>query len=488
MKRVARIDQLPYMRTLFLRSAPQPMLDFLVAFFARLRTKLGWEIVVEVPDSVLMFDDPEPHHRQLKMLRTMGVVSQYYLERKEYADEPRIHSAIVRIGGRQRMGYSGYGKSLFTNNNAWGPAIGEAVERWSLEHYDVSAHDKRILSSRQIQEQSDVSLLDMAGFSPKTRSQDNGQRTYCLSEVSRFACVKADELSHQRNAFVPLQWFSFAHAARETDRKYEPVLLPLTSSGAATAYSRDEADFRGLLELIERDAFMIHWMKGIVPSKIPIAQLHDPVSERIKSIAERYALDVQFLLLKTDFPVLVVQAIIIDRTGRGPAVVCDSAAGASLEKCMERAFLGAVALRPFIRRKVQEGVPDLEIQKLDMETRALWWSAYEKIQYIEPFISGRELTQSELASVIKSCESATLASLLDVFRKKSLLVFSKDISSYAVQRSTGLITSVVRVPQLIPMHFNEWERCDHGERFTSVPSVLGLEPSDCTKNIPHPYA
>src|SRR5690606_29756504 len=148
---------------------------------------------------------------------------------------------------------------------------------------------------------------------------------------------------------APLQWFSFPHARRVTERGYEPVLMPLNSSGAATHRTRGAAEYRAMLEMIERDAAMIHWHQGIIPKRLPLKSLvtSNKIAQSIVTMLDRYALVAHFLVLSTYFPVMVVQTILIDRTGLGPAVLCDSAAGTTLEHCLERSFLGALGLRSY---------------------------------------------------------------------------------------------------------------------------------------------
>lgn len=490
MKPVVLAEHLAGLLPWFRRKASQAMLDFLSSFFRRLPPLSGISIVIEMPEEAGLFDDPRPHYQQLQTLREMNVVSSYYLMKKEYDDEPFIHAAIVRVAGRQRMGHSGYGKSLFCKDAAWGPAIGEAVERWSLEHFDINREKSQMLHVPEIEARTGLRFADIAGFSPAMRRAKFAQteRTYAWSDDTKFTCVKAYDLLREKAVSLPLQWFSFPHASRETDRRYEPVLSPLTSTGAATAYSREEAELRGLLEIIERDAFMIHWNRGVVPRRLPLGQLRGTVPERIKTMADRYALEPSFLLLETDFPVLVVYAVVVDRSGHGPAVVCDSAAGVDLERCLERAFLGAVALRPFLRRTLQEGAELPSVERLTIETRALWWAGRERLPLIEPFLSGAMLSFDEVEERRRRVQGLTRARLVEHFREQSLPVFSKIISTPAIRERTGLVSVMVKAPTLIPMHFNEWERCDYGERLRSVPESLGLVGTGCTTMSPHPYA
>jgi len=155
---------------------------------------------------------------------------------------------------------------------------------------------------------------------------------------------------------------------------------------------------------------------------------------------------------------------------------------------MERAFLGALALRPFIRSQMKEADQQYKLDNLTMETRVLWWSKLENKKHIQPFISGGYITVDKLRETEAMFRDTTRNSLLEIFRSKSYPVFSHIISPAYLTANTGLTTVMVKIPDMTPMHFNENEKCSAGRRLEQVPENLKLIKTRVMDSIPHPYA
>lgn len=73
---------------------------------------------------------------------------------------------------------------------------------------------------------------------------------------------------------------SLAAAGHATDRPYTQV----TSSGCAAGADADDAARRALLEVIERDAFMRHWLAQRPGRIVPLARIPKPVAVRLAAV------------------------------------------------------------------------------------------------------------------------------------------------------------------------------------------------------------
>lgn len=73
---------------------------------------------------------------------------------------------------------------------------------------------------------------------------------------------------------------SLAEQGYETPRPYTQV----TSSGCAAGASREDASFRALLEVIERDAFMRHWLAQKPGRLVPTDMLPARVQQRVAAL------------------------------------------------------------------------------------------------------------------------------------------------------------------------------------------------------------
>jgi ribosomal protein S12 methylthiotransferase accessory factor len=118
----------------------------------------------------------------------------------------------------------------------------------------------------------------------------------------------------------------------------EDLLVGETSSGMAAHSGRGQALYNGVLELIERDAFMIHWLHRISPPLFDRDRLQGDAAATVDRLEEQ-AYKVVLADITTDLKVPVVLALGVHELGQKPALLVG--AGASLDS--------ATALRRALR-------------------------------------------------------------------------------------------------------------------------------------------
>lgn len=120
---------------------------------------------------------------------------------------------------------------------------------------------------------------------------------------------------------------------------HSPPYLQETSSGCATGGTLAEAVLFGLLELIERDAFLIGWYHGV---HLPELDLSTCSSPRLRMMIERagwLGYEIRAFDNRVDLPIPVVTGVAV-RTDGGEGLL-SFAAGAALDP--EAAILSAVS-------------------------------------------------------------------------------------------------------------------------------------------------
>lgn len=462
---------------------PTAMRRFLETFVSRIGNWLGLRFFLLVPEQearVLTIQG------KLDYLIDRAIVQDYFEVVPEFADEPRMLAVQVNLRGNKRLGYSGYGRSLADPAAAWGPAFGEALERWCLDHYLPPESQRRWRSVKEIREGTGVDLTDVPGIGETTRNNEALPTDYRITDASAFLCVPARDVLDGREKYLPLQWFSFAHARQYVYTRQEPQIFPLITTGSAAGQSHREALLGGLCEIIERDAFMIYWARRITPTKVDIGPF--AFSRQVKDMAERYRLETHFLYLKTDMPTHVIACVVIDRTGIGPAVAIDASAGSDLERCLEKAYMGAVGLRPLLRRQHKRlGSRLLDQEQLTINDRSLWWYETDKIKEMDFLLSGE--VQRVFPDYYRDSIEKEWNDLIAFFRREAHPVYYRDIISPDLHKAVGTSVVSVKAPTLIPMHLNERERTVTGERLFSMPRLLGLTcGTEGINEQPHPFA
>lgn len=118
-----------------------------------------------------------------------------------------------------------------------------------------------------------------------------------------------------------------------------PAFVQETSSGCATGGTLAEAVLFGLLELVERDAFLIGWYHGV---HLPELDLSTCSSARLRMMIERASwlgYEIRAFDNRVDLPIPVVTGVAVRKDG-GPGLL-SFAAGAALDP--EAAILAAVS-------------------------------------------------------------------------------------------------------------------------------------------------
>src|SRR5262249_18513369 len=131
-------------------------------------------------------------------------------------------------------------------------------------------------------------------------------------------------LREQRTLLVPEQLvFYLDHRTGQANYIQE------CSNGCASGSCLEEALLHGLLELVERDSFLLTWHSARRPPEIDIATCRHP---RVRYMRDRLALlglDTHLFDLRIDLPMPTVMAVTVRRDG-GRGRLC-FAAGAGMD-------------------------------------------------------------------------------------------------------------------------------------------------------------
>ncbi|MFP8943261.1 TOMM precursor leader peptide-binding protein [Streptomyces fenghuangensis] len=121
-----------------------------------------------------------------------------------------------------------------------------------------------------------------------------------------------------------------------------------SSSGCALGSSLEEAALHSLLELAERDAFLISWHRAAPLPSIDPATVTDPASRRLMALVESRGFDIHLLVATQDIGVPVVWAMALNRAGDFPATFSAAGSGIRPESVVRAALweLGQIVTDP----------------------------------------------------------------------------------------------------------------------------------------------
>ncbi|MBD2345137.1 YcaO-like family protein [Anabaena subtropica FACHB-260] len=379
---------------------------------------------------------------------------------------------------------SGVGRGM-TDEQAIIGAVGEAVERYCGSIVD---YRQMIVSNYEDLGECAVQPPAFFSFSDKQYSEPNFPYP-AFDPTIQTSWISALALASNQKVLVPaclvyLDW--------ESDQPGD-FILPASSNGMASGPSLEFAAYSGLCELIERDAFIITWLNRLPAPRIYFD--HRPGIET--EFARHYArFDIELVAfdLTTDIQVPVVMAMIIDRSGKSPAVA--TGLGCHLD--------GSTALRKAIFEVCQSRFGDINRMAGGAGANL---HKYDDVKYLDDhsafFYTTDRLGELDFLFAHDQCLKAedlpTYTSQVETEKLQSVITKLRSVGSesYLVEMTTPDIASlgfrVVRTlaSELIPIYFGYGQEPLGTRRLFEVPERLGYGGRRTEKDLnpcPHPMA
>ncbi len=344
-----------------------------------------------------------------------------------------------------------------------------------------------------------VDIFNLAGFSNEQKKDIDVLK---FDEKTVFGWIPARSIASGKKIWCPAQLASskyFRENVKTTgsENRKEPMLRWAVTTGLATGQSLEEALVKGILEVVERDAFMICYLNKLSP---PLADLdnlaeQDSDLEKILKNFRRYNLEAHLLHLPTDFPVHAYLAMVIDRTGLGPALSAGASADFDPKTCLLDGLAEALNVRLNLKKSFREETGPTE--KLDRRGRLLWWTKGENIPKIDFFLNGAKakLDLKKEISIFaefgeKSSRRKYYSEKMDLLKKylqeKNYEAVYTELTDPDI-RKLGFRSVQVILPELQPMHLDESIPYFGGKRLKEIPQKFGYKPAEELNKIPHPF-
>lgn len=420
---------------------------------------------------------PKPmqdHQWALRLLEDPRIVTSWGRGARYY-DEPFQYQYTVTtpdLGttASPEPGTGGFGAS-FSEPIALMKAAGEAAERHS-----VSCFDRNTFSVGTFSEQAPaLNPEHFMFFSPEQLRSDRFSR-FSWPPEERFYWVEGEDCITKSPIKVPAQLVYLNYARDLGERQ---LIIP-TSTGSASGHSAEESILGGMLELMERDAFMIHYLQKIEGTTIDLSS--NALFSEIEKYLARFKLELRTFVLETDLPVITVMSILLERSDSG-AVSPSMSVGMKCSLSLERAMIGAIEesiqTRPWIRGLLQDaqlGNRATIEQAIDdcIIHRAMQWEDPELLKTSSFFTESEKcLSYEELESKTAVRTASGLDQLLEHCAAAGHPVYRVDVTIPEV-REHGLTVSRVVMPTLQQFYLEEPFMPLGCNRWQEVPKRLGL--------------
>lgn len=468
----------------------------LVKFFIRfLENHFESPLLLEIPEN-LQNTDPEIYAAitLAHELKRLGIINEIKKIPK-IPDEPFFHGFIFA----RSSSAASVGADMLSDKKAIWKFLAEASERYLWKNSDAFYVGKIKKASSQELGNKAIDIFSLAGFSEEQKMR---LKNLQFDKGTVFGWTKVRSIISGRNFFCPIQLLSAKYAQKkirfsENSPKEEPMLRWSVTTGLATGRSLDEAIAKGVMETIERDAFMINYLNKISAPIVNLSTLQkqDPDIAKIVKSFERYNLEIKIVKMATDMPIYAFLAAIIDRSGLGPALTIGTSADFDPKQCILDALSEALCGRVIAKNSSSDNEP--APKKINREGRIRYWIRPENLPKIEFLFSGEEIDIGNKwnNNFYKNIENDRRA--LEAFYKKRLNFLSSRLEKNGYEAYYSEITSrevkklgfrcvQLVIPKLQPMHLDESIPYLGGKRLKKVPEKLGYQPAETLFREPHP--
>ena len=381
-------------------------------------------------------------------------------------------------------GSSGKG---FTEEQAMLSAIGEAVERYCASHPPGAA--MRRAAAAELDGEI-VSPEELVLYSPAQYAR-NYLPFARWAPSNQLLWTRVQGVVRDTPAWAPATFLFLAAPASAEPQEF---LAAPTSSGFAAGVDLAHALRAAIVELLERDAFVITWLNRLRVKEIDLEQAGGVTTSIARTFA-RSGTILRAFLLPTDLPAVPILVVALDTTGTGPAAIVALGCGMRPRQALEKAMFEMCQVNEPMHRAHREG-------------RGTSLNAYHDVRTLEDhaaFFFRRDhlheldflLSHTSAISIgdIEDYGGDTVQDDLHVlaagFDRAGCRAFYRDVTTPDLR---GYPITVVRalVTHLQPIHFGHGHERLGGRRLYELPVKLGQSASPTTETslnaCPHPLA
>lgn len=417
--------------------------------------------------------------------RNKPIISVYKTPR--YNDEPQLFQYTAVIQKTSVLCTEGENDNLaggtaVLKEKAIMKTLGEGIERYCLAIFQKKDLIKSSIRQLRGNYLDPVSVVNFSSSQLKNKALSD----FKFHEDAELSWVKGYSMIQKKPIFVPAQLIYVPYHIYN-----EPVIrLPITT-GAACGTSLEEAIFRGICEIVERDSFMIFYLNKLFPTRLDLVGSKNEFLITLSNNYKRYNLDLYVFDISTDLPLTSIMAIIVDRSGVGPAISvglkCSTLSGVAIVGAIEE----AQQIRSWIRDEMYKHKEAIvKSDSLDLKERGLYWSKLDRIKDLDFFLNSKNIIRVDEFIKTSDATATDFDGLIQMLKHKKLEAVFVDVTRPEVKKKGFVIVKVI-MPQLQPLYLYENFKYLGGERLFHVPRTLGYK--DTPKNekelnpIPHPF-
>lgn len=366
----------------------------------------------------------------------------------------------------------GSGKGL-TPVEAMIGAVGEAIERYSASRYRKADLHRAALNDLKEDrlDPRQICLYDDAQY-------DRPNFPFPRFDPERpIEWVKGSWLDTGGGVWLPalLTYFDFHTAPDER-------FCQVTSNGLAAGAGLEDATLRAVLELVERDAFMITWLAQRSAHRLVLDETLEPGAREVVRQLQERGVEVELFLLDVGLSVPTVMCLGIGDGERWPGVTVALGAHLSRRTAARRAILEQGHVGPYISRLMRNGDHPLPAVPQDVRTlidHALYYVPAHRVH--EFHFLRKDAGTTPLRDLMES-GIPSLAACVKQLQGAGIRVAIADVTSPDLARSPFRVIRALGI-DMQPIDFGFGLHRQASSRLLNM-----LPPGQDLNRHPHPFA
>lgn len=443
--------------------------------------------------SRLPFRPREHLERVVRVLIQHKIIHSINFNAYRYNDAPQFYRCAIQASDKENLtdglinvAVGGYatGREL---NEVTSKAIGELLERYFLAIYfgkDLLQESPLSLAERRI---SFIHPAEIEIFSEEQKMIYPKRR---WDEASDFCWEKIERISTGKTCYVPAS-LVYWNCQQEIS---EPELRERNTNGAGGMFTKEGAILAGLYELIQRDAFLLYWLKNTPPPRVDPESVSHPEFQNLYQESIRYGFKIQCLDITSDIAIPTFAVAIIDPSGHAPYLSLGAATAPQPGKALLAALLEAWAV--YLSLCMQESIelpddfkPFCDATFGRSERLHLW--ANPKMQSKSRFFTEGPMRTLEASAFAYPRQFNSTKEELDTAiqlverRGRGYEVYAHAVHHPLLSR-LGYHVAKVIVPKLIPLYLTESNTPLGAPRLLESPPPMKNRGQQLNP-LPHPF-
>ncbi|NEU32503.1 TOMM precursor leader peptide-binding protein [bacterium LRH843] len=273
-----------------------------------------------------------------------------------------------------------------------------------------------------------------------------------------------------------------------------------TSNGCALGGSLEEAIFHAIMEVVERDSFLLTWYARLPLPRIDLSSARDKeIQLMVDRLREVAGYDVHFYNSTMEHEIPSVWAVAKNRRSKGMNLICAAGANPDPVRAVKSTLYELAGMMFRFDEKLEENRRKYEGMLQDpfavrtMEDHGMLYGLEEAEERLD-FLLDDDRPLRTFADEFKQPPANTdlkddLQDILNRFHRLNLEVIVVDQTTPIIKRN-GLFCVKVLIPGMLPMTFgHHLTRVNGLERVLMVPKQLGFmkEPLSYEQLNPYPH-